>query len=134
MDQLDVLLIIPPMRPLPKLPNPSRRLLVFAQENRLKVNAAVDTLDAILQKGCLKDRFQREFVFGNFCIADFYSPYFGIAIEVNGGIHYLAAVKANDEQKRAYYKKLGVRLIEFKDKEIADYKACLASIHALIKS
>jgi|LakMenEpi03Aug12_release.lakeMendotaPanAssembly.Ray.scaffolds.fasta_scaffold1168631_1 very-short-patch-repair endonuclease len=119
---------------LPKLPAPSKRLLVFAQENRLKVNPAVERLDAILQNGCLKHKFQREFVFGNFCIADFYSPYLGVAIEVNGGSHYRAAVKARDKEKRAYYKKLGVRLIEFSDKDIENYKSCLKQIHALIKS
>lgn len=120
---------------LPKLPKPSRRLFAFAQENRIKSNPAVEKLDEILKKEQLKGKFQREFVFGNVCIADFYNPYLGIAIEVNGGIHYSKVVKINDIKKREYYKKLEVHLIEFTDKNVLeDIKACLIEINNTIEA
>ena len=61
-------------------------------------------------------KFKRQFSIDRYII-DFYCPEHKIAIEVDGSVHELDEVKANDEQRQKILESYGVRFIRVTNEE-----------------
>ena len=83
--------------------------------------------------GFLKDypvKFRRQKVIGNY-IADFYCAKAKLVIEVDGFQHELDPdVVLSDEEKTAYFSKLGIYVLRFKNSEIS--KTNLPNVYDMI--
>ncbi len=69
-------------------------------------------------------KFRRQFSIGGY-ILDFYCPEYKLGIEADGGQHYEAEGRLQDEHRRMVLNRLGVELIRFSDREI------LTNIHGV---
>ena len=68
-----------------------------------------------LRKG--PGRFSRQKILGKY-IADFYSAQASIVIEVDGSQHYEPEAQKGDEERTAYLKKFGLRVIRIPNNQI----------------
>lgn len=62
-------------------------------------------------------KFRRQFPFSGY-ILDYYSPEYKLAIEADGGQHYLETGLAKDERRTQALAKAGIKVIRFSDREI----------------
>jgi cyclase len=66
------------------------------------------------QLGC---RFRRQHPMSSF-VADFYCHKHKLIIELDGKIHLLSDIKANDEMKQSELELLGLHVLRFKNEEV----------------
>lgn len=62
-------------------------------------------------------RFRRQFGIGRY-IVDFYCPKRRLVIEVDGSIHDVPAVQANDHERKEYLESCGIRIIRFTNDQV----------------
>ena len=82
-----------------------------------------------LQKKQLKGRkFRRQHSIGNY-IVDFYCPSEKLAIELDGQYHYTPAGILKDQERDAYLKKMGIKVLHFENVEVFhDLEALLEKV------
>ncbi|MCK4404262.1 MAG: endonuclease domain-containing protein [candidate division Zixibacteria bacterium] len=62
-------------------------------------------------------QFYRQKIIGNY-IVDFYCPKTRLIIELDGGQHYSAEVMRKDQERDAYLKNMGLKVLRFSDREV----------------
>lgn len=62
-------------------------------------------------------RFRRQFSVGRY-ILDFYCPKLRLAVEIDGDIHQLSAVKENDIVRQQYIESCWIRVVRFTNDEV----------------
>jgi very-short-patch-repair endonuclease len=79
-------------------------------------------------------QFYRQKPLGGF-IVDFFCPKAKLIIELDGGQHYSAAGLAKDETRDGFFKKAGLKVLRFSDREVFErLEAVLEKIDAYVSS
>ena len=91
--------------------------------------SAEATLWTYLQKKQLKGRkFRRQHSIGNY-IVDFYCPSEKLAIELDGQYHFTPAGILKDQERDAYLKSMGIKVLHFENVEVFhDLEALLEKV------
>jgi len=92
---------------------------IFANAKALRYNMtpAENVLWAHLRSGVFNERFRRQHPLGYY-IADFYCHKHKLVIEVDGSIHNLPEVIANDIKKEQYLSASGLKVLRFTNSQI----------------
>jgi very-short-patch-repair endonuclease len=96
----------------------NRNLLTLRRELGRSSTEAERALWSILKSKKMKGlKFFRQYSIGNY-ILDFYSPRLKLAIEADGGQHNIKKNKIHDQQRDAFLKKHGIKVMRFWNDDI----------------
>jgi cyclase len=89
-----------------------------AEELRLRMTKAETVLWESLRNKRLRGlKFRRQHPIGRF-IVDFYCHKYKLVIELDGGIHEISKVKANDQNREEELKDFGLYILRFSNEQV----------------
>lgn len=95
-----------------------RRLSFYKKELNKKSTSAEIEFARKLRALNIKYMFQKGFIKGLFCIADFYIPSLRLIIEIDGGYHNTSKQQFRDSKKDAFYKSRQFRILRIKNEKV----------------
>ncbi|EGQ9107699.1 endonuclease domain-containing protein [Vibrio cholerae] len=96
--------------------NPQRSK-VFRQYLRNHMTHPEQRLWQHLRNFQLGVKFRRQFGVGNY-VLDFYCSTYKLAVEIDGDSHFSEGGKIHDEQRTAYLKRHGIRVVRYTNQEV----------------
>jgi very-short-patch-repair endonuclease len=94
-----------------KLKHPARALRIHLTDSEQLL------WSRLRRKQMLGVQFYRQKLLGHY-IVDFYAPSVGLVVEVDGSQHFTAEQKAYDQQRTAYLRGQGLRVLRFTNHEV----------------